>query len=73
MRFSYRAFEVWPTPARPHVSVIYRPMVPVHVIGPKGESAVLGLVDTGADETLLPAFLIDPLGLDIDRTAKARF
>ncbi len=73
MRFAYRPFEVRPTPAQPGVSVIYRPLIPVRVIGSTGDLALLALLDTGADETLLPGFLVPRIGVEIDPDAQARF
>jgi hypothetical protein len=37
-------------------------VIPVRVIGPSGDDNLLGLADTGADDTLLPDVLIGPLG-----------
>lgn len=38
-------------------------MVGIRVLGPKGEARLDGLVDTGADETLLPMSLAEVLGV----------
>ena len=40
-------------------------MIPLRVNGPAGHDSLLGLADTGADDTLLPDFLIGPLGVRI--------
>jgi hypothetical protein len=64
MRFLYQAYPVRGVGAA-HVAVVHRPAVPVRVIGPAGDGLTYGLADTGADETLLPDRLIDPLGVVI--------
>ncbi len=73
MRFPYRPFEVIPTPAQPGVPIIYRPLIPVRVIGSTGDLTLLGLLDTGADETLLPGFIVPHIGVHIDPESRAQF
>lgn len=73
MIFPYRAYDVEPTPSRPRTSVIYRPVIPIRLIGLAGDAVVLGLLDTGADETVLPAFLIKQLGIDVKPNRQATF
>jgi len=63
MRFPYQAYPVRGVGAA-HVAVVYRPTVPIRVIGPAGDGLAYGLVDTGADETLLPDRFLGPLGVD---------
>jgi hypothetical protein len=46
--------------------MVYRPMVPIRVIGPGGSYELLGLADSGADDVLLPEFLIERLGITIE-------
>ncbi|TSC72871.1 MAG: hypothetical protein G01um101438_270 [Parcubacteria group bacterium Gr01-1014_38] len=65
MRFPYRPYEVQPTPWFPD-GVVYRPMVPLRVVSGMSDTTIVGLVDTGADETVLPDFLIGALGIDVD-------
>ena len=67
MKFPYRAYDVQPSAARPSVTAVYRPVIPVRVIGVSNDAVFFGLVDTGADETVLPAFLATQLGVDVDR------
>jgi hypothetical protein len=43
---------------------LFRPVLPVKVIGQFGEDKIAGRVDTGADETLLPEHLIELLGIE---------
>jgi hypothetical protein len=62
IRFPYRSFPVRGRRSG-IVEVVYRPIIPFRVIGPAGGEDEAAWVDTGADDTLLPAFLIDRLGV----------
>jgi hypothetical protein len=73
MKFPYRPYSVQPTPGHPDIVTVYRPSIPVRVVGPLGDASLLGLVDTGADATILPAFLIERLGIPVDRGVYSRF
>jgi hypothetical protein len=73
VRFPYRPYAVQPTPAQPGVSIVYRPRIPIHVIGSLGNLGLFGLLDTGADETVLPAFLVERIGVEVDPGAEAQF
>ncbi|MBP87544.1 MAG: hypothetical protein CMJ64_12600 [Planctomycetaceae bacterium] len=46
--------------------IVYRPVVPVDLAGPDGEVDFYGLVDTGSDDSLIPRFVANELGLEID-------
>jgi len=72
MIFPYHPYEVHPTPWFPD-GIVYRPMVPLRVVSGMGGTTVVGLVDTGADETILPDFLVRTLGIDVDRRKTAAF
>jgi predicted aspartyl protease len=64
VRFPYRAYEVSSTPATPVSSgFIYRPVIPFALIGPAGVLDFYGLLDTGADETLITRRMAERLGL----------
>ncbi len=65
MRFRYQRYPVRGTGPN-YLAVVNRPVVPVRVIGPSGADDVPGLADTGADDTILPDFLIASLGIAID-------
>lgn len=63
MRFDYTAYSCDPSPQDPS-GIVYRPTIQVRVGGLKGSFDLLGILDTGADECLLPYELleeIDPL------------
>ncbi len=44
---------------------IYRPLVPLEIFGPSASENIAGLADTGADDTLLPEYFINKLGVVI--------
>jgi hypothetical protein len=73
VRFAYLPFAVAATPAHPGSTVAYRPYIPIRIIGPGGSARLHGLVDTDADQTVLPRAIAEPLGIDIDPEARARF
>jgi hypothetical protein len=49
-----------------HIPSLYRPVVPVHFRGVGRTVRRLGLVDTGSDFTLLPAWMPSALGIPLD-------
>jgi len=65
MKFPYWSYQVTPTPTLPG-GLLSRPEVPLRVTGPAGTVCVLTLVDSGADETLLPRSIGDAVGAVID-------
>jgi hypothetical protein len=62
MRFPYTPFTVQGTIPNAY-ALSLRPMITVRVIGPAGEDDVFGRVDSGADDTLLPDYLVARLGV----------
>src|SRR5215218_144805 len=64
MKYDYQEYIVRGTGTTRH-ELVHRPIIPVRVIGPTGDDTLLGLADTGADDTLLPDYLIGPLGVVI--------
>jgi hypothetical protein len=63
MIFSYVRYEIEPTATIPS-GEIYRPRIPVRIIGPKRSVQVFGLLDTGADHVFLSASLAELLGIE---------
>jgi len=61
MMFPYHQYEVLPTPGN-RAGLLYRPVIPVRVVGPTGVQVVLGLVDTGSDVPVLPSFILPLIG-----------
>jgi hypothetical protein len=67
VRFSYRVYEVSPTPASgTSDGFIHRPVIPFTLVGPSEVLDFFGLLDTGADETYLTRRMADRLGLAIN-------
>jgi predicted aspartyl protease len=69
MKFSYRRYRV--ETASEQVQIVYRPVVPITIHGPKASIELFGLVDTGADFTMLPWKLVDLLGILPDHSRPA--
>lgn len=62
MRFAYLA-SISRSPVDGEPDLVQRPEVPIRIIGPNLSSTHYGLVDTGADNTILPARLLAELGV----------
>jgi predicted aspartyl protease len=73
VRFPYIPFAVAATPAHPGSTVAHRPYVPFRVVDPRGSTRLDGLLDTGADEIILPRSIAEPLGIALDDNAHGRF
>lgn len=65
IRIPYESFLVRGTGGKA-LEVIYRPMIKVRAHGSTGAKEMSGLVDTGADDTLLPDAFAGILGLVLD-------
>lgn len=61
-------FPYWPilsvSPETGEPQVIVRPMLKVHVYGSRQDGEYFGLVDTGADNTILPSSFATKLGIE---------
>ena len=66
MTFPYQRYEIERSPAFGDQSILYRPEVPVRVIGLSGDATFLALLDTGADGTLLPLSIASAIGIPVD-------
>lgn len=65
MRFDYAEQLVDPLPGESGLQIILVPIIAVRVVGPSGRPWLIrGLLDTGADETLLPMAYLDRLGAE---------
>jgi hypothetical protein len=62
MNFSYVRYEIEPTATIPSGEV-YRPRIPIRIIGPKRSLQIFGLLDTGADHVFLSASLGEIIGI----------
>ena len=72
--FPYRLQpDIDPSPAAPDEPV-YRPKIPMRLAGPHGDqSLTLALVDTGADETVVPFTLAKPLRVKLGSKVDALY
>jgi hypothetical protein len=70
--FPFRPCDVEPSPAHPS-NRIWRPIVPIRIVGRSGTQRLFGHLDTGADETKLPMEVASNLGIEIDPQQPARF
>src|SRR5438132_5220550 len=67
MSFPYQRYQVEPSATLPD-GVLYRPELPIRIIGAAGDASFFALADTGADETLLPRSVAELIGAEIDDT-----
>lgn len=61
MNFVYTKYEIQPSSTNPS-GIIHRPEVMLRVIGQIGEAHLMALVDTGADECVLPLSVGEAVG-----------
>lgn len=73
MKFSYRSYQINPAPGFPE-GIVWRPRIPLLVIGLTGELWLEALVDTGSDQTILPRVDVEGLGVRMhpDATSSVR-
>ncbi len=71
MKFAYRQY-IGRMPGSDDFRLIVRPIVPLRVFGSAGNSRGHALVDTGADETLLPMSIAEELKIELDETATSQ-
>lgn len=71
MKFAYREY-ISRFPGTSDFRLILRPVIPIRISGPAGNARWDALVDTGADETLLPASLAAILGIQLDDEATSQ-
>jgi hypothetical protein len=69
MRFRYQGYPVRALGGG--LTQVYRPSIPLRVIGPTHDHVAFGLLDTGADDTLLPDRFIAMLGVTIQSGMRA--
>lgn len=65
MRFPYHEFRDPPPSPGTEASVSYIPMIRARVIGLTGSATILGTLDTGAEDTLLPERLVSQIGVHL--------
>jgi hypothetical protein len=65
MRFPYRELRDSPPPGGSEGAVSTIPMIQARVIGLTGSETVYGVLDTGAEDTLIPDRLIGRIGVHL--------
>jgi predicted aspartyl protease len=68
MNFEYSSI-VAAEPGTGDFILLRRPEIPMTVCGPHGEQSYIALVDTGADNTILPKSIADVLGIQLRASA----
>lgn len=71
MKFPYREY-ITQYPGTEDFRLILRPVITIGIAGPQAAARWDALVDTGADETLLPLSLAELLGVELDETATSQ-
>lgn len=66
MNFRYRRYQVPDGGESGKFLTIYRPVIAVTVLGPRGKVVERALVDTGADFSILPLSIAPLLGITLD-------
>jgi hypothetical protein len=67
MKYHYRAAV--PEQAGP---LLYRPIVEIEIVGPKGRLRELALIDSGADRSMLNKDIADIVGIDLTKATARR-
>lgn len=71
MKFSYE-LSVFKSSSAFEGGKIYQPKVKIVLVGPRGEHRFKAIVDTGSDQTILPALDVEEFtGITIDRKVRA--
>ena len=70
MRFAYESYPVRGSGTKRY-TMVHRPMIKILVGGPSGVEELMGQADIGADDTLLPDYLVTKLGVDMTRGERA--
>lgn len=63
MKFKYRRYSIRQATPTLAAKIIHRPVIPFSVYGPLGSATLFGLLDMGADSTLVPEPLLKQLGI----------
>ncbi|MCI0538969.1 MAG: retroviral-like aspartic protease family protein [Verrucomicrobiales bacterium] len=71
MKFNLRGYRSSTAiPSLRGSSVRYRPVIPLTVIGPRGQEDPYALVDTGSDDVVFPMDLAHRLGVDLSQAPR---
>ena len=67
MKFAYQCYEIPTSPLDQSVE-LFRPEIPLRLIGETGDIRVFGLLDTGADAVVIGRELAKCIGMQIDES-----
>lgn len=67
MKFAYQCYEIPASPLDQSVE-LFRPEIPLRLIGETGDIRVFGLLDTGADAVVIGRELAKCIGMRIDES-----
>ena len=67
MKFAYQCYEIPTSPLDQSVE-LFRPEIPLRLIGETGDIRVFGLLDTGADAVVIGRELAKCIGMRIDES-----
>ena len=69
MRFPYQHYEIPASPVDGSTD-LYRPEIPLHLIGESDELFLFGLLDTGADGVVIGRGVAETIGATLDETVR---
>lgn len=72
MKFEFIGYAVEESPAQSGAGVVFRPVIPVRILGPESRLLFRGLLDTGADETIITQAMAEVVGATPIANAEGR-
>ncbi len=69
MRFPYQHYEIPASPVDGSTD-LYRPEIPLHLIGESDELFLFGLLDTGADGVVIGRGVAETIGATLDENVR---
>ena len=72
MRFAYRRYDTPEESPLDGVAEVFRPEIPVRLIGAHGDVYVLGLLDTGSDSIVVGRHVAERIGVRLNRKKRWR-
>ena len=72
MRFAYRRYETPERSPLDGVTEVFRPEIPVRLIGSRSDVYVLGLLDTGSDSVVIGRRIAERIGVRLNRKKRWR-
>ena len=72
MKFAYRRYDTPTESPLDGATEVFRPEIPVRLIGSRGDVFVLGLLDTGSDSVVLGRGIAERIGVRLSRQRRWR-